>query len=266
MSHSVQFSRPRRCVSRSCSRKKAYLTTEEYHQRMTLLIQLENWRWLCCGQCQKLHPRKEFSGLREEYLLGLEPSSPWDRKCSTWAGILDLCPCIAMTLRDRKHIVEHLSGTRDRHKPIMNFMRTGLLRDSLNDKGERCLSHTCPAYKSVQLEITLSIAESGLISCAKYEASPSASRSTLKSIDVCCRRSQRLSEHLDDSATYTCGCYARISPLPRPAASSGSRAVEVTRFLGKGAWLADSKSKTKNGRYEVQWWRQCRREKSYIPS
>lgn len=245
--------------------KRGYVMTEEYHQRMTLLIQLENSGWACCARCQKLHPRKEFSDLWEEYLL-LEPSSPWSRKCTTWAGILDLCPCIAMTLRDRKHIVEYLSGTRECRKPVLNLIRKGLLQDSLNEKGERCLSHTCPARKSVQLDITLALRDSGrLTSCAKYGASVSASR-RLESIGICCGV-RRLSWCLNNSATYTCGsCHAQIVPLPHPGAGSDSRTVQVTRFLGKGAWLADSKSKTESGRYEMQWWRQCRDHDSYIPT
>ena len=241
--------------------------TEEYYQRMTLLIQLEDSRWACCARCQKLHPRKELSESLPSF-QSLEDTSPWSRTCTRHAGILDLCPCVAMTLRDRKHIVEYLSGTTERQKPILSFVRKGLLQDSLNEKGETCLSHTCPAYPSVQLEITLVITESGqLTSCAKYGASPSASRSTLNSIAACCCCGNGLSWYLDESATHTCGyCRARILPLPRPAASSKSRAVQVTRFLGRETWFADSKSSAGSAEFDNQWWRQCRSESSYIPN
>lgn len=68
-------------------------------------------------------------------------------------GILDLCPCIAMMLRDRKHIVEYLSGTREHHKPVLNLIKKCLLQDSLNETGKQCLYHTCPACPSVHVEL-----------------------------------------------------------------------------------------------------------------
>lgn len=249
--------------------KKGYFTTEEYHQRMTLLIQLENRRWVCCARCQRLHPRKEFWESRDwlDFFLLLEKTSPWSRTCTRYAGILDLCPCIAMTLRDRKHIVEYLSGTRKRHKSVLNSIRKGLLQDSLNEKGELCLSHTCPACPPVQVKFTLSITKSGqLTSCARYEASLSASsQPTLDSIPVCCYRT--LSSLFYHSPADICDiCHARVLPLPSPAASSNSRAVEVMRFLGRETWSADSKSSAGSGELERQWRKQCRRESSYIPT
>ena len=246
--------------------KEAYVITEEYHQRMTLLTQLEDSRWACCGRCQKLHPREEFSQW-EEYLPSLEHSRPWSRTCTTYAGILDLCLCIAMTLRDRKHIVEYLNGTTEHQKPILSFIRKGLLQDSLNEKGELCLSHTCPACPPVQVKFTLSIKKSGqLTSCARYEASLStSSQPTLDSIPVCCYR--KLSSLFYHSPPDSCDiCHARVLLLPSPAASSNSRAVEVMRFLGRETWFADSKSSAGSGEFERQWRIQCRGERSYIPT
>lgn len=39
---------------------RRYILTDAYHHRMTLLMQLENRHWACCGRCQKLHPCREF--------------------------------------------------------------------------------------------------------------------------------------------------------------------------------------------------------------
>lgn len=130
--------------------------------------------------------------------------------------------------------------------------------------GKRCLYHTCSACPSVHVELALSIAENGqLTCCARYEASLSASsRPIPNSLPVCCYRN--LSSLFYDSPLDNCNtCCARVL-LPRPAASSDSRVVEVTRFLGRGAWLADSESKAESGEDEFQWWRQCRRESSSI--
>lgn len=58
------------------------------------------------------------------------------------AGIVDLCPCIALTARDRKHIVEY---PRSRNKRKLELMSKGLLEDSQNDMNELSLLHECNA-------------------------------------------------------------------------------------------------------------------------
>ena len=65
--------------------------------RTRTLIQLQNSRWLFCAACQKLHPKIEISGHQELKV------SPWQRKCRQWSGIVDLCPRIAITPRDRTY-------------------------------------------------------------------------------------------------------------------------------------------------------------------
>ena len=95
---------------RASPNRGRYIITEEYHHRMTLLLQLENHHWTCCGRCQKLHPRQEFPSFELQ-------DPPYKRKCMPWAGILDLCPCVALTIRDRKHIVDYLTWN-GRHEPL----------------------------------------------------------------------------------------------------------------------------------------------------
>ena len=121
------------------------------------------------------------------------------------------------------------------------------------------LAHLCMS------SLSLSIAENGqLTCCARYEASLSASsRPIPNSLPVCCYRN--LSSLFWDSPPDNCNtCCARAFLLASPAASSDSRVVEVMRFLGRGAWLADSKSRAESGEDEFQWRRQCRRASSYI--
>lgn len=67
--------------------------------RVRTLLQLENSHWTWCATCQRLHPKIEFSEHQ------LQNVSPWQRMCRLWSGIVDLCPCIAITPRDRAHIV-----------------------------------------------------------------------------------------------------------------------------------------------------------------
>lgn len=71
--------------------------------RNQLLLRLENRRWAYCAHCLKLHPRKEFT--RSD--LG---SPSLERRCSLFAGIVDLCPCNSLTLRQRDHIIELLES------------------------------------------------------------------------------------------------------------------------------------------------------------
>lgn len=62
--------------------------------RNELLLRLENRRWAYCANCLKLHPRKEFA----RHLLR---KSALERSCTYYAGIVDLCPCISLTIRDQ---------------------------------------------------------------------------------------------------------------------------------------------------------------------
>ena len=97
---------------------KSYAMSEECYLRTTLLTQLEDSHWAFCVGCQKLHPRQEFP----ELLLRSK------RSCTNLAGIVDLCPCIALTLRDRTRIVEYLRsrGTVE-SKRILNLLRQRLV-------------------------------------------------------------------------------------------------------------------------------------------
>ena len=70
--------------------------------QIMLLTQLEDDHWACCGGCQKLHPHKEIT----RQWMHVPPKQ---RRCTKWCGIADLCPCIALTPRDRSHLVNYLS-------------------------------------------------------------------------------------------------------------------------------------------------------------
>lgn len=90
--------------------------------RNQLLLQLENHRWKYCGKCLKLHPRKEFSRASLQY-----PAR--GGSCTEYAGIVDLCPCAAWTIRERGRIVKLLKSRIDKLPEVQigpfNFDRTG---------------------------------------------------------------------------------------------------------------------------------------------
>ncbi|KAL5335883.1 hypothetical protein BJX70DRAFT_401194 [Aspergillus crustosus] len=68
-------------------------------QRTQFLIQLEDPQRAFCSACLKLHARDEFSPQTE-----LDKPAR-ERKCMPHAGIVDLCPCICLTPRDKARII-----------------------------------------------------------------------------------------------------------------------------------------------------------------
>lgn len=103
--------------------------------RNQLLLRLENRRWAYCGKCLKLHPRKEFP----RHLLR-QPAL--ERSCAQYAGIVDLCPCISLTLRDRDQLVKILKSPTKPQK-----FKCGEVEYDFIDKGKPGLRHCCK-YKS----------------------------------------------------------------------------------------------------------------------
>lgn len=69
--------------------------------RCELMLRLEDDRWRYCSRCLKLHPAREF------HPLELEIPACW-RRCNHLAGIVDLCPCLRLTFRDKLRLVEQL--------------------------------------------------------------------------------------------------------------------------------------------------------------
>lgn len=79
-------------------------TGKHASERWTLLRKLEDSRWWCCFGCFKLHPAHEFS------VRDLRTGSD-KRKClfGSLVGTVALCPCMAITFRDKIKLVRLLS-------------------------------------------------------------------------------------------------------------------------------------------------------------
>lgn len=79
-------------------------------ERWKLLRYLENRHWRCCSRCLKLHRVTEFS--KEALRIAAEK-----RECNLgkYAGIVELCPCIRLTYRDKVKLVDQLRL--DPHRP-----------------------------------------------------------------------------------------------------------------------------------------------------
>lgn len=206
--------------------EESYAMSEECYLRTTLLTQLEDSHWEFCVGCQKLHPCQEFP----ESLLGLK------RSCSISAGIIDICPCISLTLRDRARVVEYLRsrGTAN-SKRILNSIRNGSL--VLNkDRDGLYLLHTCHAYQNIQAEFKLSVTESNqLISCDRYQTLPAAVATDMDAVPICCNQTLSFCFSRSTSITNCLLCRARTvtRTVALPGINANVRVARVTRYLGR---------------------------------
>ena len=221
------------CFPRLSSRKGRYSQTKEYCSRMTLLVQLEYSRWACCAACQKLHPRKEFS-----LFYMSEYPSPRQRACKAWAGLVDLCPCITLTPRDKRRIMKYLGG-KGSDKKTINVVNRGVLKPSHNDEGEQCVSHKCRGYSMAKVDMMLSLSDDGqLVVCTQYEAPLTALR--MESIYICAHSTLRHcmfgKSSLSPGAIWNCVCcHTCLVNLTKPRTPEVIVAA-VTRYLGRATW------------------------------
>lgn len=146
-----------------------YVQSEEYQVRMGLLKQLEDSRWACCGGCQRLHRREEL-----EKRMG---SPPEIRTCKEGPWMVDICPCITLTARDRARIWEYLTWIEKNDKKTrvgrrrpwqgINYIAKGALQLARNEENRWCFPHKCTAYCDVKFELFLT-EESMLITRGQY--------------------------------------------------------------------------------------------------
>ena len=236
-----------------------YVLSKEYLLRMELLVLLENSRWACCAACQKLHRRTEFlpRSRSKDY--------PLTRLCMFGAGLLDLCPCITLSIRDRKHVVEYLMGDeQQRSTNNLSFVDKGYLKDSCNDKGERYLIHQCSSYKTIRVEIVLSLSKSGrLIARARHEVLPAVLDWQMECVS-CCRHFhlwRLITRILTYGHSWRCeSCHTNVYGLRDPNTLDITTVVTTTRDLGKGLWPTDLGSDI-----SAIWHAQCRWYIDYMP-
>lgn len=113
--------------------------------RWKLLQRLENSYWKCCFGCFRLHPYYEFSAqdLR---------TAPFARTCAygPLVGVFRLCPCIAMTFRDKTKLVKRfLSPSQAECHRLYNENL-----ESLATTGQHQCSHL---YGRVNVHMTLKL-------------------------------------------------------------------------------------------------------------
>jgi hypothetical protein len=96
-------------------------------------------------------------------------TTPLERRCMAFAGIVDPCRCISLTFRDRERLVQWLKN----NPATKHCSHQRPFRATVNEQGEARLFHECPitdyAGVKAQIRITLSLGECNrLIAGTRY--------------------------------------------------------------------------------------------------
>lgn len=178
-------------------------------------------------------------------------------------GIVDICPCIALMIRDRTRIVESLTG-RATEERTLNYIKTGLLSLNQDKNGEPYLLHKCTSHPMCKTGIKLSLTESGQLVCSAHYQTRKRSPDTMV-VPVCPHNS--LSDFLRYPTLRDCyPCHAKGVEPSLPCNPQWEQ-LQVIRYLGRERWFADLES-VGNGNgvwFEKQWYYQCRKWRDYIP-
>lgn len=200
--------------------------------RNQLLLRLENRRWLYCGQCLRLHPRKVFDKDNKYWAPSLI------RSCSRYAGIVDICPCAAWTIRDRDRAVKLLKSTSPSGTQFGPFVFQSGSRPRLE--------HTCHLSSNEKYDADVAISiyintKNHLLVHAKYVLSltPTYIFIPLEPIFACPHFS--LSEGTIICPASDCpSCLATISKETITENNKTKVLFEVTRDLGSCESTGDS--------------------------
>lgn len=205
--------------------------------RNKLLIRLEDNRLAFCGYCLKLHPRDEF-GQKEKSTLKIPPL----QRCCISYGIADLCPCIAITYRDRERIMKFLKGLpTSLYEPVY----WGVFTAETDTEGKRYLKHRCwmdfRIKNAARLEMKLFITEyDELVMLSRYSIYLSHTDLTEDYEPIyLCPHVFLFQIRKYYTPTFYCRCGAYIEAYLDTSSHMERLVVNVTRRLGKGEWPPD---------------------------
>lgn len=205
----------------------------EWYSRIHLLCLLEDNKWACCAHCQKLHSRKEFPA-------GELSSTPSRRRCAKYARLLDICPCIILTPRDRARIVRYLQRTSE--KQPLSLIDKGLLKDAKTEKEGDCLSHECGAYQNIRAEMRFYLRKGAkLFVRTRFKIPSSVSEANTNIVYICPEEDlgDSLLEMEDFGAPESRNCYQCPTHIKLLSSEPELKVVQTTRCLGKGEWPYD---------------------------
>lgn len=173
-----------------------------------LLRQLENSRWKYCSECWSLHPHSTWRALKSTRKLR---QKPYCFNCHLihaqicympYAGVVDLCPCLTITFRDKLQIMETCMYARQSALEGCHYYYNDVLSHPSYGKLHKYLWHECTfsdhPFAKVRISTSLSIDEEtiGLSVLNRYafeilQESPSSrasSSSIVKTPSVCRHR------------------------------------------------------------------------------
>lgn len=104
---SKEFNLPPRIYNKETAR---FEVEYERSLRWYLLFQIEDDRWQSCTKCVRLHPASEFDGPHGNKLRG---TCVFGDK----SGIVEICPCIQLTFRDKLKLVDELQASDEKREP-----------------------------------------------------------------------------------------------------------------------------------------------------
>ncbi|KAJ6036671.1 hypothetical protein N7540_000950 [Penicillium herquei] len=234
--------------------------------RNQFLLRLENRKWTYCGDCLKLHPRKEFP---KAALRG--PRLEW--RCQSEAGIVDLCPCIALTIRQRDKIIQMLESYKGSCETQYGSLKYGA-------DGKPAIMHNCAFSLRDGYTISISmrlffqtsknqppaigLCAKGLIAETSYTVSFSGTKSHLTAEPIfACPHTDLMSLIRWRDVCKACShCWSWIERSPLVWGGTSPVGYKVTRCLGGYEQLAEP------GGNETQkyWEKNCRLTKSEFAS
>ncbi|KAN0070420.1 hypothetical protein V8E54_011289 [Elaphomyces granulatus] len=144
---SVQYASYYLAIATTCARIEFLWRLEKDHHK----------HWLYCAACFTLHPRSEFADCT--YQDNVDYNISYNNKSCTTRGsrIVELCPCIQLTFRQKVRLISYLKALRSRNEDDSIIMRgpgrllrqafkvdvEGPGRDELEEQTTRYLSHEC---------------------------------------------------------------------------------------------------------------------------
>lgn len=187
------------------------LFREQMTQRTLLLVRLQDRHWAYCQNCLKLHPIKEFQN-RPEW-KHYDPKTRLQRcgqYCSKFGGIVVLCPCLQLSLRDRFHLSNRLPLKVPWHKcSIMNYPSA-----------------------PIDVQITPTIEDNNLIIYTQYDIQPSPKGPQLYR----CPHQEIPWPTSLSTCKFECGFCVTVVEINH---INGQIRVQVRRNLGRNEWPGD---------------------------
>ncbi|KAL1969461.1 hypothetical protein VTN77DRAFT_8899 [Rasamsonia byssochlamydoides] len=229
------------CLALSCKAflelSGSVLSDKEFRNQLTdsryeLLPRLEDGRWLYCSRCLKLHPAGEFPEYERK-------GRPYLRSCMIFAGIVELCPCIRLTFRDKLRLVEQLKKSNHDSGHVYTFHDLG----QGGHVWHECLmmDHQDHHVWAVRIRIVPVLESGQLLIHTQYDIDLQMDQWQMlprRPVIWCCPHNSVLRYTYtplpEDASCRLCPTFVHC----HPGARSNQYSVRVTRNLGEEEWPA----------------------------